>query len=235
MERRFLEECLAKGMSLEAIGELVGKHPSTVGYWLKKHGLHAAGSEKYARRGGISQDDLEPFIERGATLGEIAAALERSISTVRYWLGRYDLRTANPRGRRRRCGDGSRLVSFECKRHGTTEFILERRGYYRCKRCRAAAVAKRRRTVKKTLVEEAGGACRLCGYARCLNALQFHHLESDSKSFHLAHRGHSRSIGRSREEMRKCILLCANCHAEVEGGFATLPEGLLRISEDVSR
>ena len=28
-------------MSLEAIGAELGKHPSTVGYWLKKHGLTA--------------------------------------------------------------------------------------------------------------------------------------------------------------------------------------------------
>jgi IS30 family transposase len=32
MKRRFLEECLAKGMSLESIGELAGRHPSTVSY-----------------------------------------------------------------------------------------------------------------------------------------------------------------------------------------------------------
>ena len=33
MDKRLLEECLAKGMSLDAIGEKVGKHPSTVSYW----------------------------------------------------------------------------------------------------------------------------------------------------------------------------------------------------------
>ena len=39
MEREFLERQLAEGRSLEYIGALVGKDPSTVGYWLKKHGL----------------------------------------------------------------------------------------------------------------------------------------------------------------------------------------------------
>jgi transposase len=38
MDKRFLEECLARGMSLHAIGEQVGKHYSTVGYWLKNTG-----------------------------------------------------------------------------------------------------------------------------------------------------------------------------------------------------
>lgn len=31
MDRQFLEECLGRGMSLETIGGVIGKHPSTVG------------------------------------------------------------------------------------------------------------------------------------------------------------------------------------------------------------
>ena len=41
MEKEMLERFLAEGFSLERIGEQVGKDPSTVGYWLKKHGLKA--------------------------------------------------------------------------------------------------------------------------------------------------------------------------------------------------
>jgi transposase len=65
MERRFLEECLAQGMSLEAIGEEVGKHPSTVGYWLKKYGLRAAGSRKRAMRKPLCQGELKSLVESG--------------------------------------------------------------------------------------------------------------------------------------------------------------------------
>lgn len=223
MKRRFLEECLAKGMSLEAIGREVGKHPSTVGYWLKKHGLTACGADKYTRRGAVDSAELEELVRRGATLSEMAEALDRNASTIRYWLERYEIERSLPRGRRPRCGDGERFAIFDCKRHGRTEFVLEGRGYYRCKRCRSEAVAKRRRTIKRQLVEEAGGACALCGYARWHGALQFHHVEAAAKEFHLAQGGYSRSIARSRAEMEKCTLLCANCHAEVEGGFATLP------------
>ena len=43
MQKELLEQCLAEGMSLEAIGKRVGKHESTVSYWLKKHGLDAKG------------------------------------------------------------------------------------------------------------------------------------------------------------------------------------------------
>lgn len=220
MDKRFLEDCLARGMSLERIGERVGRHPSTVSYWLKRHGLRAVGAEKYVGRGGVSRGELGELAGSGLGLSEIAKRLDRSVSTVRYWLNCYGIEV---RSRRRRHGAGPKYATFECRRHGTTEFVLEGRGYYRCKRCRAAGVAKRRRRVKRKLVEEAGGKCVLCGYSRWLGALQFHHLEPSDKEFHLAHRGHSRAIAKSRAEMRKCALLCANCHAEVEGGFATLP------------
>jgi transposase-like protein len=220
MERRFLEECLTKGMSLEAIGREAGKHPSTVGYWVRKHGLAACGANKYAPRGAVDKEALARLAERGATVKEMAEALDRNASTIRYWLRRYEIQTMS---RRDRCEGGPRFATFRCRRHGETQFVLEGRGYYRCKRCRSGAVSRRRRTVKRQLVAEAGGACAVCGYSRWPGALQFHHVESKAKKFHLAQGGYSRSIARSRAEMEKCVLLCANCHAEVEGGFATLP------------
>ncbi len=69
---------------------------------------------------------------------------------------------------------------------------------------------------------EAGGRCQICGYDRYIGALQFHHLDPSEKSFTFGRRGLSMSVERFREEARKCVLLCANCHAEVEGGIASV-------------
>lgn len=119
--------------------------------------------------------------------------------------------------------NGSRTLVATCPRHGETEFaIVGSRRRLQCKRCRAYAVAKRRRRVKQTLVEEAGGKCVICGYNRCVAALEFHHRDPDTKSFGLAHRGVTLGIDRVREEAKKCALLCANCNAEVEAGFTDL-------------
>jgi hypothetical protein len=63
----------------------------------------------------------------------------------------------------------------------------------------------------------------ICGYSRCQQALQFHHLDPATKRFHLGHNGVCRSLTKSRAEAKKCVLLCANCHAEVEAGLAGLP------------
>lgn len=223
MDRAGLERWLEEGKSLIQIGRLTNRDPSTVGYWVKKHGLEARGSAKYASRGGITREELETQIERGAGLQQMAANLDRSVSTVRYWMKRYGL-TATGGTRRRKTIDGPRTAVFVCRHHGETEFILENRGYYRCKRCRAAAVARRRRVVKQALVTEAGGACAVCGYDRSPAALQFHHLDPSTKEFHIGYRGYTRSLARARREAGKCVLLCANCHAEVEAGFATLPD-----------
>ena len=72
-------------------------------------------------------------------------------------------------------------------------------------------------------MEEAGGRCELCGYDRCSRALAFHHVDPLTKRFGLAEGGIARSLGEARAEVAKCVLLCANCHAEVEAGMAALP------------
>jgi hypothetical protein len=158
---------------------------------------------------------------RVPVLAEIARRSGRSIASVRYWLARYEIES--PRRRRERPPGNPKRVEMLCKRHGMTEFVLEGRGSYRCVRCRVESVARRRRIVKRKLVEEAGGRCVICGYSRCQQALQFHHLNPAAKKFHLGHRGHSRSLARSRAEASKCALLCANCHAEVEAGLTSMP------------
>jgi hypothetical protein len=88
--------------------------------------------------------------------------------------------------------------------------------------CVIDAVANARHRVRKVLVEEAGGKCMLCGYDRHLAALQFHHVDPATKAFTLRN-GDTRSLARMRAEAAKCVLLCANCHAEVESGAAQVP------------
>jgi hypothetical protein len=94
---------------------------------------------------------------------------------------------------------------------------------FRCPRCRAEAVDRRRRKIKRILVEEAGGACVLCGYSRSLAGLHFHHLDRTQKSFSLGYKGVTLSLSTARTEAAKCVLLCATCHAEVEAGVKRLP------------
>jgi transposase len=186
MEKKFLEDCLRRGYSLERIGAIVDRHPSTVGYWLKKHGLSPSHPE-HAPKGGIERDALEAFVSRGLSIREIAARVGRGEKTVDYWLRRYGLATE----RARLCaipGSGRPdRIERHCRKHRTTTFArMGTAGHYRCLRCRAERVAARRRSIKAILVAEAGGTCHLCGYGRCLAALQFHHVDPSTKG--LRHR-----------------------------------------------
>ncbi len=223
MEREFLERQLAEGRSLEYIAALVGKDPSTVAYWLKKHGLVAANHAKNAPKGGVDRDRLVLLIERGLTRAAIATELGIGESTLNYWLKKLDLRTVRARQGMPSDGPLPKYAQRVCLKHGETRFIREGRGYYRCTRCRMERVVKRRRDVKQILVAEAGGKCVLCGYDRHVGALHFHHLDPGAKVFGIARKGHTRAIAEAREEMKKCALVCANCHAELEAGLATLP------------
>ena len=83
-------------------------------------------------------------------------------------------------------------------------------------------VAAYRRRVKEILVEEAGGKCRVCGYDIYIGALHFHHLDPSLKRFQVSRAGTTPALRAMREEARKCVLLCANCHAEVEAGLVFL-------------
>jgi hypothetical protein len=118
---------------------------------------------------------------------------------------------------------GKRTVERECRVHGLTVFVIENSGRARCRACRIQRVSAHRRRVKAILVEEGGGRCALCGYDRCMAALEFHHLDPSLKAFALSVRGITRSIEALREEAKKCIVLCSNRHAEVEAGFTKAP------------
>jgi len=226
MSREFLEQCLAEGLSVEQIAERIGRHPSTVTYHMKKHGLMPLGHDKHAPNGKVDPERLRQLIESGATIGEAAADLGVGYSTVRHWLKRLALETATVRRRREEKQARARGVlgvRRVCPKHGKTIFVVRPDGGYRCGKCRIAAVSSWRRRVKRRLVERAGGACELCGYDRYDGALQFHHVDAHSKEFSISRNGTTRSWAELRVEADKCALLCANCHAEVEAGVVELP------------
>lgn len=60
--------------------------------------------------------------------------------------------------------------------------------------------------------------CSVCGYNKCAEALEFHH-PNDDKSFYIGYALTSRvdriKLEEIKEEMNKCIVLCANCHREL--------------------
>ncbi len=176
MDRASLEQLLGRGLSLAEIGRRFGKHEATVAYWVEKHGLQAVNHSKHAARGALVREELERLVASGASIAEIAEALERSKPTVRHWLREYGLTTW--RGTMRQVRADQRASSaqptrtiLDCPHHGATAFQLRAEGGYRCLKCRSDAVTRRRRRVKQLLVEEAGG---------CVSRMRLQRLPSSS-------------------------------------------------------
>ena len=192
MDRRWLEQQLAAGRSIEAIAREVDRDPSTVAYWVTKYGLVSAHAAKHAPRGGIAREQLEPLVAAGLSIRAISERLGVSYATVQHWLKKHGLktrRTVEPRG------SEARTIERECPVHGLTTFIkYSPTDHHRCEQCRKDRVVDRRRKIKAMLVDEAGGCCALCGVDRYVGALQFHHLDPETKLFGLGVRGVARSL-----------------------------------------
>jgi transposase len=226
VEAAWLASRLEPGRSIESIGREAGRSASTVGYWVNKHGLASHHAPKHAARGGLARAELEALVALGLPIRQMAEQLGVSYTTVRHWLKRYELTT--PRTRRlaetaAARAAGAATVEGRCPHHGPVTLVRRGSEAFRCQRCRAEAVDRRRRKLKQILVEEAGGACVLCGYSRTLAGLHFHHLDPAEKSFGLGYKGVTLSLAAARAEAAKCVLLCATCHAEVEAGVKRLP------------
>lgn len=115
-----------------------------------------------------------------------------------------------------------REVMF-CQIHGETEFAERKDGNrtkWKCLKCEAEAVQRRRDKVKLMSIAYKGGKCQICGYNRCNEALDFHHLDPSEKDFSLS--GQHKPIELLKKEVDKCILLCCRCHREIHAGVIAL-------------
>jgi transcription elongation factor Elf1 len=104
--------------------------------------------------------------------------------------------------------------------------MVEKRKYADRREELIKAVAKRRRKIKLMAINYKGGKCKVCGYSKCPAALDLHHV-SGQKSFSISHKGYTRFWQKVKEELNKCILVCANCHREIEAGITQLPKEIL--------
>lgn len=71
-------------------------------------------------------------------------------------------------------------------------------------------------------VQYKGNKCCICGYDKYIGALEFHHLNPNQKDFGIGSKGYTRSFTKVKEELDKCICVCANCHREIHAGLINL-------------
>lgn len=90
-----------------------------------------------------------------------------------------------------------------------------------------------RNTTKIKMVEAMGGKCQCCGYNRCVKALAFHHIDPLQKDIGFGNiRANPKSWTKIVEELKKCILVCHNCHSEIHAGIREVPEKFSKFNEE---
>mgnify|MGYP001580635679 CR=1 FL=1 len=107
---------------------------------------------------------------------------------------------------------------------GIIKVPMDRRTYADRREELIRAVAKRRRKIKTLAIAYKGGKCQVCGYGKYPGALDFHHLDRKERSFSIGEKGYTRSWEKVRVELDKCVLVCANCHREIEAGVTQPPK-----------
>lgn len=143
----------------------------------------------------MDYNTLKGLADDGLSIAKIGIKTNKSCTAVRYWLIKFNIETNRSR---------------ELKIKLTDEEILSR------KRKRSViAVSNRRRKIKQMAVEYLGGSCERCGYKKCIGALDFHHKNKNEKSFLISGKGSCIAWVKIKNELDKCMLVCANCHREI--------------------
>lgn len=107
----------------------------------------------------------------------------------------------------------------KCKNDVSIECFYQRRGKPNsstyCKPCTNTQTLSRQIKFKQFCVDYKGGSCELCGYNKCLSALEFHHKDPAKKDFEISKSRLKKMDDETIKELDKCNLVCANCHREI--------------------
>ena len=92
----------------------------------------------------------------------------------------------------------------------TKNKVYRRRKCKHCYRDTKKVLRKRQRVWLDKYKEEIG--CCKCGI-RDFRVLEFHHIDPDTKEFNVSNFYHHQfSIEKTEAEIKKCDVICANCH-----------------------
>ena len=118
----------------------------------------------------------------------------------------------------------------------SNDAAVRENGKFCCNRCKNRYyVTKRRKDLKKALVEYKGGRCEQCGYNKCVAAMDFHHKDPKEKEFGLSQKGLTKSLEILKKEADKCLLLCANCHRETHDSLSEFKDITLKKDQRIPK
>ena len=101
---------------------------------------------------------------------------------------------------------------------------------HECTKCFSQYTSDRYTSRKIALIEFLGGKCKKCGTSCHPSAFHFHHEDPSIKQF-AWNQLRKQSTEKVLNEIKKCVLICANCHA-VEHSTRQFSSEVLRMKEN---
>ncbi len=157
----------------------------------------------------MKKEILEQYIKDKLTLRGMSKESKKSVSTVRYWLSEYGLKTHKA---------ANKILPHLCKCGETNPDNFYGKMKQTCKPCFSIERCKDFVDKKIKAIEYKGGACSRCGYDRYYGSLEFHHRDPNNKEL-VWDDMRKTTWDNITVELDKCDLVCGNCHSEIHGGI----------------
>lgn len=143
----------------------------------------------------MDKELLENLVNNGYSQRQIANKFDCSQSTIKYWVKKHKI------------SKYVRTQPTECDLCGNNIKSYDGRNRRRCGSCNTRI---RRYRTKIKAIEYLGGSCNRCGWKGNIAAFEFHHIHGD-KEFSIGS-ANNRRWEYVEVELKKCELLCSNCH-----------------------
>lgn len=175
--------------------------------------------------------DIEESYSRGESLKSISSRLRISKATASAYINKAGLSRYNPPvqlteklvDNMQRDYDSGMTLREVSKKYKVSVNRLQELNRHSSNPLSGYEILKRRRhKIKEALVEYKGGKCEICGYNKCIAALDFHHINPKKKDFNIAQTTSYKNMNILKSEIDKCILVCANCHREIHAGLTKI-------------
>ena len=172
--------------------------------------------------------ELEKLLNQGKSMNQISKETNKSLTTIRYWCKKYNLTSFHRQFKfLEKKKIGSERKCPKCKKILPSTQFYKRRGIENsstyCKICTSKQTLERIHNLKKEMIKYKGNSCVICGYQKCMGALEFHHTNPKEKDFNLSRIKRYSFNENIKKELDKCVLVCANCHREIHSKLVVPP------------
>ena len=185
----------------------------------------------------MDKEKLAILLGRGMTIRQVANSIGKSYSTARYWIVKHGLETsrsskANTVQALEEAGNAQHRVCGTCLAEKPKSCFYRKTGgklFRRCKKCQNLATRgayqarigyhrnrsrnnkrQRRSLFRDKLVELKNNPCTDCGQVFHWAAMDFDHVRG-RKKFNIS-QAQDIPWHKIEQELKKCELVCANCH-----------------------